>query len=98
MNFSDTVVVEADGLANGILRNFEATIQISSQGGFEIKPDGKGDRMASKPFKKIRPVRGLVEDGREMFSHRAFVVAAYGGENPTPVDCGILMIDAGGQG
>jgi hypothetical protein len=39
-----------------------------------------------------------VEDGREMFSHRAFVVAAYRGEHPTSVHCGILMIDAGGQG
>ena len=98
MNFSDTVVVETDGLANGILRDFEAAIQISSQGGFEIKPDGKRDHMASQAFKKIGPVWRLVEDSREMFPHRAFVVAAYGGENPTAVHCGILMIDAGGEG
>ena len=38
MNFGDAVVVEADGLADGILRDFEAAIQIPPQGGFKIKP------------------------------------------------------------
>ena len=52
--------------------------------------------MASQAFKKISPMRGLVEDGREMFSYGDFVVAAYGGQHPTSVHCGILMIDAGG--
>lgn len=47
MNFGDAVVVEADGLADGILGDFESAIQISPERGFEIKLDGKRDRMAS---------------------------------------------------
>ena len=47
MNFGDAVVVQTNGLANGILRDFEATIQIPPQGGFEIKPYGQRDPMAS---------------------------------------------------
>ncbi len=47
MNFGDTVVVEADCLADSILRDFESAIQISPKGGFEIKPDGKRNRLAS---------------------------------------------------
>jgi hypothetical protein len=42
-----------------------------------MKADGKAQRMAFQAFKKIRPVGRLVQEGREMFPHRAFVVAAY---------------------
>ena len=56
MNFGDAVVVEADGLADGILRNFEASIQISPQRGFKIKPDREIERMASQAFKEISSV------------------------------------------
>lgn len=41
MNFSDAVVIEIDGLANGILRDFEPAIQIPSQGCFEVEAEGK---------------------------------------------------------
>lgn len=77
VNFGDAVVVQADGLANGILGDFEAAIQISPEGRFKIKSDGQCDRMASQAFKEFRPVGRLVEDGREMFPDRDFVVAAY---------------------
>ena len=32
-----------------------------------------------------------------MFPYSNFVVAAYGRQYPAAVDCGILMVDAGGQ-
>ena len=47
MNLGDAVVVEADGLADGILRNFESPIQIPSQRRFEIKPDRETKSMRS---------------------------------------------------
>ena len=78
MNFGDAVVVEADGLADGILRNFESPIQIPSQRRFKIKPNRETERMRSQAFKKISTVRGLVQDGREMFGHGGFIVAAFG--------------------
>ena len=78
MNFGDAVVVQADGLADGILRNFESAIQISSEGRFEKKSDRETESLRPQAFKKIGPVWGLVHHGREMFSHSNFVVAAYG--------------------
>jgi len=41
VNFGNSVVIEADGLADGILRNFESPIQIPPQCRFEMKPDRK---------------------------------------------------------
>ena len=79
MNFGDAVVVEADGLANGILCDFESAIQISSERRLEIEANRETEGLGSQAFKKISPVRGLVEDGREMFPYCDFVVAAYGG-------------------
>ena len=72
MNFGDAVVVQADGFADGILRNFESSIQIPSQRRFEIKPNRETESMRSQAFKKIGPVRGLVQDGRKMFGHGGF--------------------------
>ena len=60
MNFADAVVVHADGLADGILRNFESPIQIPSQRRFEIKPNRETESLRFQALKKIGPVRGLV--------------------------------------
>ena len=78
MNFGDAVVVQADGLANGILRNLQPAIQVPPQCGFEKKPNRKTESMRSQAFKKICPVWGLMQDGREMFGHGGFIVAAFG--------------------
>jgi len=78
MNFCDTVVVQADGLANGILRNLESPIQVPPQCGFEKKPNRETESMRSQAFKKIGSVRGLVQDGREMFGYGGFIVATFG--------------------
>ena len=45
MNFGDAVVVQADSLADGILRDFESAIQIPPQCGFEIKPNRETERL-----------------------------------------------------
>ena len=77
MNFGDAVVVQANGLADGILCNFESAIQISPESCFEIKPNRETESMHSQAFKEISSMRGLMYDGREMFTHCDFVVAAY---------------------
>jgi hypothetical protein len=40
MNFGDAVVIDIDGLANGILCDFEPAVQIPSQSCFEVEPKG----------------------------------------------------------
>ena len=97
MNFGDAVVVQADGLANGILRNFESPIQIPSQRRFEIKPNRESESMRFQALKKIGPVWGLVQDGREMFGHGGFIVATFGRQHSAAVHGGILMVDAWGK-
>jgi hypothetical protein len=97
MNFGDAVVVETDGLAYGILRNFESPIQIPSQRRFEIKTNRESESMRFQALKKIGPVWGLVQDGREMFGHGGFIVAAFGRQHSAAIDSGILMVDAGGE-
>ena len=78
VNFGNTVVVQTDGLANGILRNLEASIQVPPQCSFKIKPNRETERMRSQAFKKIGPVWRLVQDGREMFGYGGFILAAFG--------------------
>jgi hypothetical protein len=39
MYFGDAIVIEINGLANGILGDFKPSIQIPSQSGFEVKPE-----------------------------------------------------------
>ena len=50
MNFGDAVVIKIDGLANGILRNFEPPIQIPSQSCFEEEPEGKAEGVGFQLF------------------------------------------------
>ena len=40
VGFDDSVVVNAESLAEGILRDLEPTINVSSQGRGKIEPDG----------------------------------------------------------
>jgi hypothetical protein len=39
MYFGDAIVIEINGLANGILCNFKSSIQIPSQSCFEVEPE-----------------------------------------------------------
>jgi len=45
MNFSDAIVIEINGLANSILRNFESAIQIPSECCFEVEPEREAERV-----------------------------------------------------
>ena len=40
VGFDDSVVVDAESLAEGILRDLEPAIDVSSQGRGKIEPDG----------------------------------------------------------
>jgi hypothetical protein len=40
MNFSNTVVVQSDGLADGILSDFQSAVQIAPEASFKKKPHG----------------------------------------------------------
>jgi hypothetical protein len=40
VGFDDAVVVDAESLTEGILRDFEAAVDVSSEGRGKIEPDG----------------------------------------------------------
>jgi hypothetical protein len=45
VGFDDAVVIDAEPLAEGILRDLEPAIDVSSQGGGKIEPDGEGEPL-----------------------------------------------------
>ena len=42
MGFNNAIVVDAESLTEGILRNLEPAIDVSSQGRGKIEPNGQG--------------------------------------------------------
>ena len=45
VGFDDTVVIDAESLAEGILRDLEPAVDVSSQGRSKIEPDGQGEPL-----------------------------------------------------
>lgn len=53
MNFGNSVVIEPDGLANGVLGNFESPIQIPTQRGLKMKSERETQRMGFQSLEKL---------------------------------------------
>ncbi|GJL63277.1 MAG: hypothetical protein NPIRA04_19310 [Nitrospirales bacterium] len=45
MNFDNAVVVDSQGIADGVLGDFKPSVEISSQGSRKVKPDRESERM-----------------------------------------------------
>jgi len=45
MNLGDAIIVDSQGIADGILGDFKPSVEISSQGSRKIKPDREFERM-----------------------------------------------------
>jgi hypothetical protein len=59
MSFSNAIVVDAESLTEGILRNLEPAIDVSSQGRGKIEPNGQGKPARLESGKQGSPVSGL---------------------------------------
>lgn len=59
MCFNNAIVIEADSLAEGILGDFEASVDVAAEGRSEVEADGEGERLGSKPSHQGLFVRGL---------------------------------------
>jgi len=77
MNLSDAVVIEADGLAEGILCNFQPAIQIAPQSRLKIKAERQAQGMSPEATKKIGAMRGLANDALEMIGHGGFILSSF---------------------
>jgi hypothetical protein len=51
MRFDDAVVVDAESFTEGILRDFEPAIDVSSESRSKIEPDGQGKPLGLEPCK-----------------------------------------------
>ena len=51
VGFDDTVVIDAESLTEGILRDLEPAVDVSSQGRSKIEPDGQGEPLRLKSCK-----------------------------------------------
>ena len=45
VGFDDAVIIDAESLTEGILRDLEPAIDVSSQGRGKIEPDGQGEPL-----------------------------------------------------
>jgi hypothetical protein len=59
VGFDDAVVIDAESFAEGILRDLEPAIDVSSQGGGKIESDGQGEPLRLESCKQSGPVGGL---------------------------------------
>ena len=56
MNLGDAVVIEINGLANSILRDFEPAVQISSKCCSEVESEQEAEGMFLQLLEKFRPM------------------------------------------
>lgn len=95
MNFGDAVVIDINGLAEGILGDFEPSVQIPSQSCFEVEPKREAEGVCLQLLQKLCPMGRLSQNCEEVVGHRVFILSARGSQDPSSVDGGILMVDAG---
>ena len=102
VGFDDSVVVDAESLAEGILRDLEPTINVSSQGRGKIEPDGEGKPFRLESCKQGGPMIGLRQLQPHELSHLGFIRTASRRDQSPAIHGGILMVHTGrhreGQG
>lgn len=57
VGFDDAVVVEAESLAEGVLRDLEPAIHVSSEARRKVKPDREGEPLGLESCQQGSPVR-----------------------------------------
>ena len=66
MCFNNAIVIEADPFTEGVLGNFEAAIDITSERRGEVEADGESERFRSKAMQQGVFVAGLGQGQPEL--------------------------------
>ena len=97
MGFDDAVVIDAESLTEGILRDLESAIDVSSQGRGKIEPDGQGEPVRLESCKEGSPVSGLRQLQPHELSYLGLIGTTSRRDQSSAIHSGILMVHAGGH-
>ncbi len=95
VGFDDAVIVEAEPIAEGVLRDLEPSIHVTAEARRKIESDGEGEPFGLEPCQQGSPVRGLRQFQPNDLSHLGLVGATSSREQSPAVHRGILMVHAG---
>ena len=95
VGFDDAVVVEAEPLTEGILRDLEPPIHVSSEARRKIKSDREGEPLGVELCHQGCLVRRLHQFQPDDLSHVNLIGAPSSREQSSSVHRGILMVYAG---
>lgn len=75
VDFQDPIIVDAEGLTQGILRDLEPAIHVPAQRRGEIEVNGECERVRTKGSEQIIPV-GATCKGNKNLSSRQHLIAS----------------------
>ncbi len=96
--FHDPVIVESQPLTEGVLRNLEPAVGITTKRGGEEKMDRQREIRVPKKLSQGTTMGRLGKRNENLLPDEIFVRPSLGGEQAAPIDGGILMIHAGRDG
>ena len=73
VGFDNAVVVDAETLTEGILRDLQPAIDVSSQGRGEVEADGQGEPVRLESRQESNPVGGLRQLQPYELSHLSLI-------------------------
>ena len=92
VGFDDAVVVDAETLTEGILRNLEPTVDVSSQGRGKVEADGQGEPVRLESCQESSPVCGLGQLQPYELSHLGLIGTTSRRDQSPAVHRSILMV------
>jgi len=97
MGFDNAVIVHAKPFTEGILRDLEPAVDITSQSRSEIKPYREGERGGLELGEQGGSMGRVYQRQPDKLSDLCFIGPARCREEAAPIHGGILMVDAGGH-
>lgn len=73
VGFDDAVVIDAESLTEGILRDLQPAIDVSSQGRGKVEPDGQGEPVRLESCQEGSPVGRLGQLQPYELSHLSLI-------------------------
>lgn len=98
MDLKNLVVINSQGLAEGVLGDLETSIYVATEGGSEMKTDGESQVCRLEALENLLPMRGLGQGNQDLLCNKFFEIPPLRRENPTAIYRGVLVIDAGRKG
>lgn len=97
VDFQDPIIVNAERLAEGILRDLEPAIHVPAQRRGEIEVNGERKMVRTKGSEQVIAVGATCKGDENLSSRQHFIASSRGREDAPTVHRGVLVVDAGGD-